>query len=39
MDFSIAAQIPVMDISEYKKKKQVEMDFSEYRTKTQVAMD
>jgi len=28
MDFSITAQIPEMDFSQYKTKKQVEMDFS-----------
>jgi hypothetical protein len=28
MDFSITAQIPEMDFSEYKTKKRVEMDFS-----------
>jgi len=28
MDFSMLAQIPQMDLSEYKTKNQVEMDFS-----------
>ena len=28
MDFSMTAQIPEMDFSEYKTKKRVEMDFS-----------
>jgi hypothetical protein len=39
MDFSITAQIPEMDFSKYKTKKQVEMDFSKYKTKKRVEMD
>jgi hypothetical protein len=38
-DFSIPAQIPEMDFSEYKTKKLVEMDFSKYKTMRRVEMD
>ena len=35
----VSTQIPEMDFSKYKTKKQVEMDFSKYKTKKRVEMD